>query len=834
MGCGAYKLSVVAPEPYVPESPVTSQNASLPDPALNQQLAGVVRCAGAGKGTSSELDEVLRAFGSGPGPEAVAEWFEAWLPRASQKQRSGLVSLLQQLLVRELTSRANAAAEAVKASKVGDAAEGVDFSKFASLCEDALRVPEDSRAGLRGASAALGKASRWVPPTGRPSEALVPALDSIVLLFQRAFVGQRAASAAKNLTLLRDLEIETGLPPVQDHLGLVGASAKGLLLALMLVPQETLPVAVVVKRGGETLSEVAPQLPDGKACVLMPSFESSSGTKVVNGKLVEGGEGHGLRKEFFASISADALATWSSASTAFVSEATSSFVSFQGSRLKLQSNADEAVTHLLKNAANGAKIRLIQKSGDILERNVTSRLEEPGGKIALLVSSPLDEGLLATIEKFEVLRPVLALFEFHRGTGDKWFSAHANSLDDSLRGRNLRMRYTAFGKVLALAMANQCKLTFTLPPLFFHFLLNRLAKPSLEDVRGFDKTLHANLRKCLTMKDSQFKSIKDVEGLPDSMTREQYVDEQIKDLLTPQAMKAIQEGFWGVVAADAFDEVQPADVRFLVCPTSVATDRMTIRQIFRIVLDDDMNDCTPFVQAFYSVLDSLNSEEKKQFFLFSTGMENPPEPGVEQLTVQLPFSAFSKEEHKAMLGMLPQAHTCTNTFELPNYYEALKEVGGYSESALKTIIGERLRTAIRETEGYELDATGVRGEAVVPFAPPGISSPWAIATPVSQTPRLQIPGLNPGSRPTSGWTAPEKGLGPTSAWEPSIQKDPVKLASISNTLVLHSNRSTSGSDATSSSPSVEAASTATTPLGTDRRQMSVDELLDELEIATAR
>jgi hypothetical protein len=26
-----------------------------------------------------------------------------------------------------------------------------------------------------------------------------------------------------------------------------------------------------------------------------------------------------------------------------------------------------------------------------------------------------------------------------------------------------------------------------------------------------------------------------------------------------------------------------------------------------------------------------------------------------------------------MLGKLPQAHTCTNTLELPNYYESLQE-----------------------------------------------------------------------------------------------------------------------------------------------------------------
>jgi len=58
---------------------------------------------------------------------------------------------------------------------------------------------------------------------------------------------------------------------------------------------------------------------------------------------------------------------------------------------------------------------------------------------------------------------------------------------------------------------------------------------------------------------------------------------------------------------------------------------------------------------------------------------------------------------------LPQAHTCTNTLELPNYHDALIETGKFAEGEalekeLQRLLGEKLRMAIRETGSYELDA----------------------------------------------------------------------------------------------------------------------------------
>eukprot|EP00438_Fugacium_kawagutii_P033255 Skav210267 [mRNA] locus=scaffold1993:188675:189283:+ [translate_table: standard] len=64
---------------------------------------------------------------------------------------------------------------------------------------------------------------------------------------------------------------------------------------------------------------------------------------------------------------------------------------------------------------------------------------------------------------------------------------------------------------------------------------------------------------------------------------------------------------------------------------------MGLRQIFRVVFEDDMSECQPLVeasaerqhlrQAFHAVLDDLSNAEKKKFLMFVTGIEAPGTPG---------------------------------------------------------------------------------------------------------------------------------------------------------------------------------------------------------------
>ena len=73
----------------------------------------------------------------------------------------------------------------------------------------------------------------------------------------------------------------------------------------------------------------------------------------------------------------------------------------------------------------------------------------------------------------------------------------------------------------------------------------------------------------------------------------------------------------------------------------------------------------------------------------------------------MPFVFFGDEEKKAAWGTLPQAHTCSNTLELPNYCEAWQwrrqyEMDGATERQRQGKPGEEEPPSLAsQTEGTE-------------------------------------------------------------------------------------------------------------------------------------
>ena len=59
-------------------------------------------------------------------------------------------------------------------------------------------------------------------------------------------------------------------------------------------------------------------------------------------------------------------------------------------------------------------------------------------------------------------------------------------------------------------------------------------------------------------------------------------------------------------------------------------------------------------------------------------------------------------------GLLPQAHTCTNTLELPDYWSALQETASAAErvdeDALEELMLSKFVLAIGNSWGYGLDS----------------------------------------------------------------------------------------------------------------------------------
>ena len=90
------------------------------------------------------------------------------------------------------------------------------------------------------------------------------------------------------------------------------------------------------------------------------------------------------------------------------------------------------------------------------------------------------------------------------------------------------------------------------------------------------------------------------------------------------------------------------------------------------------------------------------------GVDRLPAAGSEDLVIELPFVSYGLDDHRKALLLLPQAHTCSNTLELPNYYEALQALAEAGEgtteempSRMRAIMEDKLSTAIENTAGYD-------------------------------------------------------------------------------------------------------------------------------------
>jgi len=716
-GCTGSSRARIAPED---DDDITGAT-----PELRAHLQPVAQLAGKANNISEKkLNDTIDAL-SVDDPEHARDWLLHRLLKSAPKLRAGMVLLMQRVVAKALEANVLIAEELVAQQEHGDAIESANFENLATICEDALRLDEPHRQAVLVAVQVIDGAANAMALGSQHSLAVfsVPVLDRLVLIFRLSLnVG---TNNAPNLLRWQEFEQACGLPPIERHLNLLACNTKALFLSMLFVPEGVTHTTVVVRRG-QVLLDASDQLPTDHASVLLPYFESSSGTKKVQGRRVEGGEGHGPRKEFFTAASADALRRWGEPQTLPPSNApgASIDVSCQNRSISLEASASEAehapadkqLRQRFAQACAGDKVCFQFADGMTVERIITG--VHTNGNVALFLNEPFERIPAASSKLCRCIfyNPVLPLFEFHRGTGQTWFSAYGAQLTGPNK-QEQQHRLCSFGKMLALAVANNCKISFDLPVMFFRVLLHRGAPLVLSDLQGFDDALHSSLRKILKMKQAQFAGLKEMEAMPVDMSREDYVAEQVKSILSPEGMSEVQRGFWSLISKDWLQGVSANDLRQIICPIEAQIRHIDIRRIFRVTIEDEMAECIPFVDAFWSVVDSFSLDEKRLFLLFVTGVEVPPEPGTERLAIELPFSAFSPEEHKAMLSMLPQAHTCSNTLELPNYHEALLESGEMAADAsnaalvteLECILGGKLRLAIRESTGYELDAISSQG-----------------------------------------------------------------------------------------------------------------------------
>ena len=312
---------------------------------------------------------------------------------------------------------------------------------------------------------------------------------------------------------------------------------------------------------------------------------------------------------------------------------------------------------------------------------------------------------------------VAPVFPYDRGARHHWFNP---TLEPTAERRSM-LCYC--GWLLAQTICNRSSLGVELPTLLFEALLaDDDFSPSIETLRAFDPQAAASLQNVLDMSEAEFADFAELEECV-GMSKEKYVSSSVNRIVGGGdggwQLDELRSGFQSVLppAVIAPLRFSPKQLAAVVCGApSGSRGAFSIRGVFRVVEDDELCDCTPLRQALWAVLEGWAPADKLAFIKFCTGSDRLPAPGTEVLSVQMPFTPIGQVETAAMAQMLPQAHTCDNILELPNYYEALV-AKGFKDSALtkelKALVQDRFLLAVRSCDSYGLDETGGDGE---PFA----------------------------------------------------------------------------------------------------------------------
>lgn len=195
-------------------------------------------------------------------------------------------------------------------------------------------------------------------------------------------------------------------------------------------------------------------------------------------------------------------------------------------------------------------------------------------------------------------------------------------------------------------------------------------------------------------------------------------------------LRAVRRGFERAIPRRVRRSVRPSarDLQRIVCGAPEYTGDFKFREIFRVVMDAELRECRPLHDALWTVIDGddettgchkhLTSIQRRKLLKFITGVSRLPARHTEFMTIELPYLPCGVDEHRRMLAMIPQSHTCDNILEIPNYWEALLKTrlgdGNDApdrgtaaceelEDELREIIYAKLMVAIDNAEGYGLD-----------------------------------------------------------------------------------------------------------------------------------
>ncbi|KAG2433893.1 hypothetical protein HXX76_008246 [Chlamydomonas incerta] len=348
-----------------------------------------------------------------------------------------------------------------------------------------------------------------------------------------------------------------------------------------------------------------------------------------------------------------------------------------------------------------------------------------------------------------------ALWVFNRTAGAYWYNT---GLAES---PELKGAYAFAGWLMGQSLLNRAPLGLPLPAVLFRGLLEGGTshgahgadatsaasaaatsgfQPTLEMLSEFDPDAANAVRNVAALPKDQLAGMLELEGLPGGWSAEQYtahaVAQVLRDGVAWQA-GAVAAGFFAAVDRRLLRSWQlgPQALAGLVSGVSGGADGGApedLSTLFRVALDEELvGPSACLVEMLWAVLAGWPAERRLRFVEFVTGTSRLPLPGSELLKIQAPFVAMGAAEHKATLGMLPQAHTCDNLLELPNYWESLLQTRGVKggpaavargaaaltpeqlaelKDETRRILGERLEIAVLNFQGYGLDERSSRDD----------------------------------------------------------------------------------------------------------------------------
>ncbi|KAK9808871.1 hypothetical protein WJX72_005512 [[Myrmecia] bisecta] len=347
------------------------------------------------------------------------------------------------------------------------------------------------------------------------------------------------------------------------------------------------------------------------------------------------------------------------------------------------------------------------------------------------------------------------LFTYNQSAACYWFNTSLKCTVEHCG------HYHCAGWLTGQVISNRAALGISLPALLFQKLLDGPKfKASLEALTAFDSTAAASLSKVASLDDAAFQTLLQVENAPPQLSREAYIEAGVQRLLVDSCTwqsGALAEGFWSAVSRPVLEawRVTPTDLAQIVNGSSLSSDaNFRVQDVFRVVLDEQLEGAAPqLLMALWQVLERWPVDMKRRFVRFVTACERVPLPGMEVLRIELPFVAYNEADHRRLLTMLPQAHTCANTLELPDYWNSLIKARGIADpfslpadqlQDLQDELAEILPGAVSELDETSEDAVAA------PIVTPPLSAKGRLP-PIAAKPAWGEPSTVAG-----GWTGTPK------------------------------------------------------------------------------